>query len=367
MYKSFAQQFYKNLIKNQYTDINLTIKDYIVNDETDFILTEKEFGPNLYIIIAYNLDVYDVNYCINSTRDLYTQIQNSPITTMYKHINIVNIFVSSNITSEKKRSINGILSMDGIGPLNKISATFWHININENTKSYTLEVGKNQPSKILNLNKILDTTIKELHIDTDETYIKEIENNAKSEFSKNIVSYDIDLTGFITITLFIFFVLTSFDNVLLDKMLLTPTTIADGEYYRLVSSGFVHIGFIHFFANSLALYIFGARVERYIGKSHFILIFIFSIIIGNLFTLYLADFYSAGASGGIMGLAGALLAYVYIKRISTDNLGLDIVLSLVIVYLLSGFLNSNTNNISHIFGFLTGLFISLYIIKKNNK
>ena len=85
------------------------------------------------------------------------------------------------------------------------------------------------------------------------------------------------------------------------------------EYIRLLSAGFLHADWGHLFFNMLTLYFFGPIVLYVYGILGFLIVYIGSIIIGNLFSLYLYQkqgWYSAiGASGGVSGVLFAAVAY----------------------------------------------------------
>ena len=85
------------------------------------------------------------------------------------------------------------------------------------------------------------------------------------------------------------------------------------EYIRLLSAGFLHADWGHLFFNMLTLYFFAPIVLYVYGISGFFVIYLSSIIIGNLFSLYLYQkqgWYSAvGASGGVSGILFAAVAY----------------------------------------------------------
>ena len=85
------------------------------------------------------------------------------------------------------------------------------------------------------------------------------------------------------------------------------------EYIRLLSAGFLHADWGHLFFNMFTLYFFGPIVLEAFNIVGFILIYLGSIILGNLFSLYLYQkqgWYSAiGASGGVSGILFAAVAY----------------------------------------------------------
>ena len=84
-----------------------------------------------------------------------------------------------------------------------------------------------------------------------------------------------------------------------------------GEYSRLIASGFVHAGPLHLLFNMLTLYFFGPYVEELYGPLTFMGIFLGSVVGGNLFCLLLFredNSYSAlGASGGLFGVVYAFI------------------------------------------------------------
>ena len=87
-----------------------------------------------------------------------------------------------------------------------------------------------------------------------------------------------------------------------------PYTI-DGEWWRLVTSLFIHFGLPHVFFNMLALASFGPLVERLYGSMIYLLIYLLTGILGSLASVaWHPAVNSAGASGAIFGILGALLA-----------------------------------------------------------
>jgi membrane associated rhomboid family serine protease len=84
--------------------------------------------------------------------------------------------------------------------------------------------------------------------------------------------------------------------------------VADGQYYRLITAAFVHYGPIHLAFNMYALYLIGGALERYVGHWRFAVIYLLSALAGSFGALLVSpDALTAGASGAIFGLMGALL------------------------------------------------------------
>ena len=119
------------------------------------------------------------------------------------------------------------------------------------------------------------------------------------------------------------------------QLVLVPALVAhNGEYYRLVSSAFVHFGLVHILFNMYALYVLGPPLERNLGRLRFSAIYGLSALGGSvmvyLFSPLMAQ--TAGASGAIFGLFGATL--VAARRLNLDVrwlIGL-VVINLVITF-----------------------------------
>jgi membrane associated rhomboid family serine protease len=130
----------------------------------------------------------------------------------------------------------------------------------------------------------------------------------------------------------------------------------DGQYWRILTAGVLHSGIAHLFFNSYALYVFGRPFEFLSNRSHLPIVFLLSVIGGNLLSLlFMPEGVSVGASGGIIGLLGYLTAYAFVRRKILDssfiknlliNIGLIAFFGLVVI--------RQTDNFAHLGGFLTG-------------
>lgn len=83
------------------------------------------------------------------------------------------------------------------------------------------------------------------------------------------------------------------------------------EYDRLFISGFAHAGLMHLAFNMLTLYFFGPFVEEVIGSTYFLILFLLSIVGGNLYCMYMrkeeTGYAALGASGGVLGVIYAAI------------------------------------------------------------
>lgn len=137
--------------------------------------------------------------------------------------------------------------------------------------------------------------------------------------------------------------------------------VKSGEYIRLITSAFVHIGIIHLLSNMYALYVIGRQVEQLYGKVKYILIYFISAIMGSLFTVVFSssNTVAAGASGAIFGLLGALLYFGYSYRGYIGNSIINQVLPAILLNLAIGFSSPNIGNSAHIGGLIGGYLISM--------
>ena len=111
--------------------------------------------------------------------------------------------------------------------------------------------------------------------------------------------------------------------------------IADGEYYRLLTAGFLHAGPIHLLFNMFALWILGSMIEPALGRWRFGLIYFVSLLCGSFGALLLSpDNLTVGASGAVFGLmaAAAVLARSRGFSLMESGLGLWIGLNLLITF-----------------------------------
>lgn len=149
---------------------------------------------------------------------------------------------------------------------------------------------------------------------------------------------------------------------------IVPSLVKAGDYYRLITCAFLHIGFIHLACNMYSLFVLGPTIEHFFGKAKFILIYLYSAIIGSLFVMLFqgANTISAGASGAIFGLLGSLLYFGYSYRGYIGNQIIRSVIPVIIINLFIGFTFSGISNAAHIGGLIGGIFVT-FMLGPNDK
>ena len=134
-----------------------------------------------------------------------------------------------------------------------------------------------------------------------------------------------------------------------------PVLVRAGDYYRLITSAFLHVGLLHLIFNNYALYVIGSQLESFLGKAKFLIIYLVSAICGSLMSMLFSDGISVGASGAIFGLLGSLLYFGYNYRVYLGTVLKSQIIPLIILNLVIGFITPGIDNAAHIGGLLGGL------------
>lgn len=158
-------------------------------------------------------------------------------------------------------------------------------------------------------------------------------------------------------------------NLLNFGALYAPLVVGKNEYWRLFTANFIHIGATHLFFNCFSLYIFGSRLEKYMTRLQFSIVYICSGLFGAGFSLtshFIYDRFSitAGASGAIYGLIGSIIVCSRLTGRSIDGLNDYIMIIFFIMGLAISLVSPNVDSIAHIGGFIGGILFTFAILKR---
>jgi len=140
--------------------------------------------------------------------------------------------------------------------------------------------------------------------------------------------------------------------------------IGAGEWWRLVASMFLHIGFLHLLLNGWALYQLGGLFETVMGSVSLLAVYFVTGVAGSLASLWWMQTQglSAGASGAIFGVLGALIGFLFRHRDSLTPSAKSLLGQLVAwagINVVIGFTTPGIDNAAHLggcaAGFLAGL------------
>lgn len=320
--KKFKEDFYKILINKE----NFYMKQYY----SDFHKEEVFFAVK---------ELRDGIYCVLISRDERKDIDYSEAIRYIKTIG-------------KSFSLNMIILSDKEYTYGNESLISNKLIINEKTYEVIACDNSCRP-----LEHIFNNYIKS----------KEIDSSRKKErfFDDKI------LTLFIIAINIVIFLLTAFlsgsifninSNVLSDFGAKVNILIENGQVWRLLTCAFLHAGLIHIGCNMYSLYIIGPQINQIYGAKKYFVIYIISCITSSFLSYVMSPYsLSVGASGGIFGLMGALLAFAIIERHKIEKRYLSSLLQIIIINLFIGLSIQNIDNFGHIGG-LVGGFIVGYII-----
>lgn len=139
-----------------------------------------------------------------------------------------------------------------------------------------------------------------------------------------------------------------------------PFTVDHGEWWRLFTCTFLHIGIVHLLFNMYALYMVGLYLEPMLGKRRYIAAYLSAGIISSIASLiwHGSEVISAGASGAIFGLFGVFLALLstnLIPKAARQSLLQSI--GIFVVFNLAYGMKAGIDNAAHVGGLLSGLVI----------
>ena len=247
----------------------------------------------------------------------------------------------------------------------------------ENNKKYKYIIASNEEELLSNeiIKKYYNDIEEGLKFDEDGFSLlgkiatdigkKNIEENVRYndmfQPKKPYITYLLIIVNIVIFVLMYIFCYFFFVNNTLVKFGATvPELVRNGEYYRLITNAFLHIGILHLIFNMYSLFILGPNIEHLFGKGKYICIYLFSAIMGSLFTLVLqgSNTISAGASGAIFGLLGSLLYVGYNYKGFFGNRIIGQVLPVVIINLIISFTMPGISWSAHVGGLLGGIAVS---------
>lgn len=143
------------------------------------------------------------------------------------------------------------------------------------------------------------------------------------------------------------------------------------EYYRMFTCLFLHFGIDHLLNNMVMLGALGWNLELETGKVRFLLIYFVSGLAGNVLSLWYdvmsgQNVVSAGASGAVFGLMGALLYVVIVNRGRLGRLSGRGMLIMIALSLYFGLVSSGVDNLAHIGGLVIGFLMSAVLYRRRN-
>jgi rhomboid protease GluP len=136
--------------------------------------------------------------------------------------------------------------------------------------------------------------------------------------------------------------------------------VTTGDYWRLFTANFLHIGLMHLAFNLYALYIVGTEVEMYYGPMRFLVIYLLTGLSGAIASYAFTYGLSAGASTAIFGLIGTLVAFFVRNRDVFGAMSRNRLTNLIVVIAINVFYGMSVgtiDNFGHLGGFIGGVIL----------
>ena len=148
-----------------------------------------------------------------------------------------------------------------------------------------------------------------------------------------------------------------------------PLVVDHGQYYRLVTSVFMHFGVSHLMNNMLVLFVLGDNLERALGHVKYLLFYLLCGVGANLVSMTVnlmtgSLSVGAGASGAIFGVVGGLVYAVGVNRGRLEDLTSRQLGVMILLTLYHGFTSMNIDNAAHIGGLAAGILLGILLYRK---
>lgn len=350
-------------------NIKMTGKDVVVMNLVHYFITEKNYNP--VVVRGVNDEIW-----LENMKSDYKLVR---IVSHYIHNNEqlnYDFFRTKQISNKLKRKtfsfnmsvLNIYVDLGDNVNISNDDEHFMSVFINKmkdiNNK-YLLEIFPDIVEKTGHKEKGMELLFKI----TDDINKSNVKKNAKLDklFSKKTPYITYIIMGIC----FIMFLITGMGNdtgVLIKYGANLDVLVKNGEYYRLLTSMFLHSGLLHLFFNMYALYIIGPQVESFFGKTKYLIIYLLSGISGSLLSVaFNVNTVSVGASGAIFGLFGALLYFGYNYRGYLGNVIKSQILPVVIINLIFGFISTGVDVAGHIGGLIGGIIVSSVLGSSDEK
>jgi rhomboid protease GluP len=138
--------------------------------------------------------------------------------------------------------------------------------------------------------------------------------------------------------------------------------VLTGDWYRVFTSMFLHIGLEHFLLNAICILIFASGLEKLLGSLRYFLIYIISGLgAGMAVLIFAGEVVVAGASGAIFGIFGSFLAIIINRTYNLGTATKQVLIIVLVINLIFTFIGTGISVSGHIGGLVTGFFITFFL------
>lgn len=309
---------------------NLSAKYKIVRINSKYIHNDEQ----------YKFDIFKMQYIIKQIKRKTLSIK----------MNALNICLDLGDYVTLNDNPSNIIDTVKVSDLTSVKKNEFLSNIFPKLKTNSLK-------KTANIEDVIEVT--------DDINKKTEEENTKFEkvFKPKKIVITYILIGInIIMYLLSLFITSNFNAALIILGANNRTLVLSGDYYRLITSAFLHGSLLHLLVNMYSLLVIGKEVETYLGKTKFLLIYLLSAFMGSLLSIVLHDnTIGIGASGAIFGLLGSLLYFGYHYRLYLASSLTSQIIPIIILNLIFGFMTPGIDNACHIGGLIGGYLSTMMV------
>ena len=303
-------------------------------DENGILVRETDQLVYIVILSVFRNGVKKEDY-----ENLGLRMEFMAASTYGKNVKILHLVVTE----------NGMFSDDVLQMVESLS-NIWLI---------TADIGRiyifeNQPEQFDDLHNYLEQGLKD--------YVK----NRKSDDSFTFKPVNMIIVA-LNILYFLFIIIYGggydviYDTDTMLKMgALSYDTFVSGAWYEIITSVFIHFGFSHLLNNMVLLTYAGCELEKRIGSIPYLILYLAAGICGNVASLWyyhhIGEYaVSAGASGAIFGVIGALIVVLAVNHTETENLTSRRLVIMAAITIYYGMTTFGVDNAAHIGGLICGI------------
>ncbi len=349
MFANYSKQIYKELIKQDFTPFVTNIYETL-SDDTISISLIKITTSVVYVVNILNAYKYSPTECMGKIG-----LDRSEFLIKYKKIDInsVNIFLNTDASTVEEY----IKKLDK-EVLHDFRNIYWGVNTSANKPVLYCDI--NQPSKVIGIERIINN----LNLDGKESVEEEITKITAKALIDSPLRVRLSLFNFysllVILNTLIFFAIYLTDGITIQSLMANGAFSYDrivnhNEYYRIITSMFLHGSIMHLLSNMLTLYIFGRGLETTTSHVNFLGVYFLSGLVANItMLLFPSNAVMVGASGCIFGLIGATLVLTSIFKRSIFGLNFSSILTIALVNFAASLSVPEISFQVHLIGFITG-------------
>lgn len=344
----------QSLIKASYSKMSVNIRDISI-----FFLDDK---TSAQVVVLFK----EEELFFNQWKAILGQIDSKLKKRGYEEIHI------HSIVYQKQSGI--------MREITEAIPSYWLINMQEKK----LIIYENQPSDFYGIRAVIESALQGTDsINANSIHTMGNRNKKKTSnklFAKGIKlrlnfmwrRYPIITWLLVLINVIIFLIIESTgstqdtDYMLQWGAMYIPYVLENGEIYRLVTHTFLHFGIEHLLNNMLLLFLLGEYVERYVGKIRYLVIYFGTGILAGAISMQYNIItgempVSAGASGAIFGVIGALLFLIILYKGKLEGLSIERMLIFIFLSFYSGIAQIDIDNAAHLGGFVCGIIVTAIV------